>query len=136
MTFENSAYYDRTQFFKLEKPFGTFYFGEKFILSEMIEGVHFDWNMAQDLLNNVNAFYGTKPRIAYISNRINSYSVDPHNWNKLVKHIFIIASAIVIYNDMAYLNATLEKRFSKSSIKRCTSLNEAIEWVLGLREFN
>ncbi|WMI65003.1 hypothetical protein RBH94_13150 [Aestuariibaculum sp. YM273] len=136
MTFENSAYYDSTQFFKLQKPFGTFYFGEKYILSEMKEGIHFDWPMVKDLMNDIEAYYGTEAKLAYISNRIHSYSRDPHNWNKLSELNVIFASAIVIYNHMAYLNATLEKRFSKDSIKRCESLNEAIEWVLDLREFN
>lgn len=136
MTFEQSAYFKKEQFFKLEKPFGTFYFGEKYILSELNEGVHFDWPMVQDLMNDIKTFYGSSPKLAYISNRINSYSRDPHNWNKLSEYNIIVASAVVIYNDMAFLNATLEKRFSKESIKRCGSLNEAIEWVLDLREFN
>ncbi|MCR8667764.1 hypothetical protein NO995_08730 [Aestuariibaculum sp. M13] len=136
MIFENSAYYDREQFFKLEKPYGTFYFGEKYILSEMHEGIHFDWSMVKDLLNDIEAYYENEVKLAYISNRIHSYSRDPHNWQKLSALNFIVASAIVIYNDMAYLNATLEKRFSKESIKRCQCLNEAIEWVLDLKEFN
>ncbi|GAA4299615.1 hypothetical protein [Aestuariibaculum suncheonense] len=136
MTFENLAYYDSKQFFKLEKPFGVFYFGEKFVLSELNEGVHFDWPMVENLINDIIAFYGSDAKLAYISNRIYSYSRDPHNWNKLSKYNIIVASAVVIYNDMAYMNATLEKRFSKESIKRCTSLSEAIEWVFDLKEFN
>ena len=48
----------------------------------------------------------------------------------------IVASAIVYYNDFTYKNASLEKLFSKKSIKRCINLDEAIQWMKNLKEFN
>ena len=33
------------------------------------------------------------------------------------------------------MNASIEKKFTKNSIKRCKSLSEAIKWILELEEF-
>ena len=48
---------------------------------------------------------------------------------------FIVASAIVVYDDISYMNATIEKQFTGKSLKRCSSLEEAIHWVQNLDEF-
>ncbi|WP_298553430.1 hypothetical protein [uncultured Algibacter sp.] len=48
----------------------------------------------------------------------------------------IVASAIVIYNNSNYMNASIEKQFTNRSIKRCMSLKEAIGWMESLKEFN
>ncbi|MBD0832813.1 hypothetical protein [Aestuariibaculum sediminum] len=134
MKFEHSTYYNPELHVKIEKPFGRFFFCDKFILSEIYEGIHFDWPMISCLLDDVVSFYGSYANIGYISNRIYSYSRDPHSWTEIDKYNIIVASAIVSYNQMSYLNATLEKRFSKKSIKRCDTLDQAIEWIINLKE--
>lgn len=137
MKFEDSKYYNTIKSTKIEMPFGVFYFCEKFFLSELNEGVHFDWDKIEAVVNELFTFYGKDVRLAYIPNRINSYSINPHYWEKVdKKYNIIVASAIVTYNDMTYMNATLEKRFFNKSIKRCNSLDEAIKWTLNLKEFN
>lgn len=45
---------------------------------------------------------------------VNSYSTDLRSWEKVhKKYNIIITSAIVYYNDFTFMNATLEKKFSK-----------------------
>ncbi|MFD0988581.1 hypothetical protein ACFQ1R_00605 [Mariniflexile jejuense] len=135
MTFENSEFF-KLKHFKLEKPFGNFYFFETFFISEVNEGVHFDWNMIQEVMDYIVEFYGITAKLGYISNRINSYSTNPHTWNKVKnKYNIIIAGAIISYTKTTFLNASLEKELSKTKIKRCLSLKEAIEWILDLNEF-
>ncbi|WP_250432330.1 hypothetical protein [Hanstruepera flava] len=136
MKFENSIYFNRLKHRKLVFPFGEFYLFENFIISELHEGIHFDWEKIQEVSYELIAHYGNKIKIGYISNRINSYSIDPHLWSAFNKEFgFIVASAVVIHDDFGYMNATLEKQFTKNSLKRCSSLEEAIHWIQNLDEF-
>ena len=113
MKFSESTYFNPLRHHLLEMPFGTFYFCEKFFVSELNEGA----------------------KLGYIPNRINSYSVNPHYWDKADKiYNMIVASAIVSYSTITMMNATIEKHFFSKSIKRCTSLTEAVDWILNLKE--
>ena len=134
MKFKDSKYYN-LKHYQIERPFGNFYLLENFFVSELNEGVHFDWEMIKSVMDEVVLFYGSDAKIGYISNRTNSYSTNPQTWDGIYKKYgLIIAGAIVTYNAMAFMNATLEKQFFKKSIKRCLSLEEAIEWISNLKE--
>ncbi|MFB9056572.1 hypothetical protein ACFFU9_07410 [Mariniflexile ostreae] len=136
MKFENSKYSKILNYYKLEKPFGNFYLCDNFLISELHEGIHFDWEMIASSMDEVIEYYGKNKSIGYISNRVNSYSMNPHNWNKVYDIYNILhASAVVFYNDLMYMNATLEKQLSDKSIKRCKTLDEAIDWIMNLNEF-
>ena len=136
MKFEDSEF-SKLKHFKLEMPFGNFYFLESFFISEINEGVHFDWDMIKSVMDYVVDFYGADAKLVYIPNRINSYSINPQTWNTAQEdYNIIVAGAVVAYNNMTFLNASLEKKISKISIKRCFSLREAIEWALTLKELN
>ncbi|MFI1773624.1 hypothetical protein [Thalassobellus citreus] len=137
MHFENSKYSKEFKYTKLEYPFGNFYLCEKFFISELNDGVHFNWEKIQLVMDDLIKHYDHDTSLAYISNRINSYSIDPQTWKQtLDKYKIIIASSIVAYTSFTFYNASLEKVFSEKSIKRCLNLKEAIEWSLNLREFN
>lgn len=137
MRFENSEFSKLTHF-KLEMPFGNFYFLDTFFISELNEGVHFDWEMIQEVMAHVVDYYGADAKLGYISNRVNSYSMNPRTWDDVQeKYNIIVAGAIVAYNNMTFLNASLEKQLSKTTkIKRCLSLIDAIEWIVNLKELN
>ncbi len=136
MKFENSIYFKQLDHKALILSFGKFYLLGNFIISEIHEGVHFDWDKIQELAAELINHYGYNISIGYISNRINSYSIDLHLWTNFNKEFgFIVASAIVVHNDLSYMNATLEKQFSGKSLKRCSSLDEAINWIQNLDEF-
>ena len=137
MKFEDSEHSKTFNYYKLEMPFGNFFFCEKFIISEMDAGVHFDWGKIERVLKEAITFYNPGVKLGYISNRINSYSVDPQDWAKVATTSNMMAgSAIVYYNYMMYLNASLEKRFSKVDMHYCLSLEEAIEWISSLEGLN
>ena len=42
---------------------------------------------------------------------------------------FIEAVAIVWYNDVGFMTATLEKMFSKSNVNICESLDESVQCI-------
>ncbi|MBU3822993.1 hypothetical protein KO566_13055 [Flavobacteriaceae bacterium XHP0103] len=134
MKFESSRYYKLLKSHKIQTPYGDFYFCDKFYLAEIYEGVHLDYGKIKNLMSHLVDFYGDK-KIGFISNRINSYSIDPHLYSKIDEEFDkIVASAFVTYTNISYMNATMEKRFSKKSIKRCMFLDEAIDWVLNIKE--
>ncbi len=137
MTFEDSPFYSKYTHVKKEFDFGNFYLCDNFYISEIFEGVHFDWFKVEQLVDVLLEFYGIDCKIAWISNRINSYSIDPHTWIKFhKKYDFLVAGAIIVYNEVNYLSASVEKMFAQVSLKRCTSLGEGFEWIKQIKEFN
>jgi len=65
--------------------FGTFYFYETFIVSEIKEGVNLDLHMINTLIQLIDTHYGPKEKIGYISNRIHNYSIITSAWHKIFK---------------------------------------------------
>jgi hypothetical protein len=136
MRFEDSKYFQLIPSKKIEFPFGNFYISNQILISELNEGIHFDWDKILQVIDLVYDYFGSYKKIAYISNRIYSYSIEPQLWLKFhEEYDFIVATATVSYNDFNYMNATIEKLFTKSSLKRCSDLDEAIEWIQNLEEF-
>jgi len=136
MKFEDSTISKKFTYTKKTLAFGEFYFMDTFIIAEMKQGIHLSWNKIVEMINLIHLHYGVNCKIAYVSNRINSYSFDPNHWVYFFKHYdFLVASVSICYSEMNYINATLEKKFSSKSVKRSNSLEEAISWVLNLDEF-
>ncbi|MBQ0788436.1 MAG: hypothetical protein KBT69_13125 [Oceanihabitans sp.] len=136
MLFENSSISKQHTYIKKTLDFGTFYLSNKFVVSEMNDGIHLSWNKISEIIEMVQAHYGDDCRVGYISNRINSYSFEPNHWSLFFENYdFVIASVSVYYSELSYNNATLEKLFSKKSLKRSDSIEEAISWILNLEEF-
>ncbi len=137
MQFKDSKFFEELAHKEFNFSFGNFYLCDKFIISELSEGVHFDWDKVAEVVKIIIEHYGENTQIAYLSNRINSYSIKPQSWIDFFKNYdFVVASAIVTYSSFNYLNATIEKHFFEKSLKRCYSLEEAITWIYNLREFN
>ncbi|MCB0445734.1 MAG: hypothetical protein R2812_06765 [Gelidibacter sp.] len=136
MRFEDSKYFKLITHKKVEFPFGNFYIADHFLISELYEGVHFDWSKIIQVIDYLYDYYGYHKKIGYVTNRVNSYSIEPQLWIRFYEEYnFIIATATVSYNNYNYANASIEKLFTKTSLKRCSNLDEAIEWIQNLKEF-
>ncbi|GGW62072.1 hypothetical protein DFQ11_102449 [Winogradskyella epiphytica] len=136
MKFEDSKYSEEIPYVKKEFPFGNLYITKQFILSELNEGVHVDHHIASELVSLYLKNLPSGRKVGYIANRLNSYSFDPQLWVEFNdEYDFLVACAIVSYSNFSYLSASLEKQFFSKSLKRCRSLEEAIEWMLNLKEF-
>jgi len=119
---------------EIKLPFGNFYFFEKFVISELKDGVHFDWQRVKILSDIMISHYGKKRKdLVYISNRVNSYSIEPQSWLKFdKKYNMFQASGIIAYDQRGGLSVVLERIFSKERIKRFRSLKEAVDWAQAL----
>ncbi|WP_179335138.1 hypothetical protein [Winogradskyella costae] len=136
MKFEDSKYSNQIAYKKEVFSFGSIYVTKHFLLSEFNEGIHVDYDIAIELISRFSPLLSKGVKIGYIANRYNSYSFDPQIWVDFNKdYDAFVASAIVTYSNFSYLNASLEKQFFNKSLKRCKSLEEAVEWITNLKEF-
>ncbi|MBC2846845.1 hypothetical protein [Winogradskyella flava] len=137
MRFEDSPLSKSLSFEKIELGFGTNYLFDDFFIMEVNEGVHFNSETLNSLLAEVRKHYGSHKQLAYIANRVNSYSIDPVLWSYFDKDdSILIAAAIVSYRNSTLMSANIEKQLSSISMKRCTDIEEAISWVRTLSELN
>ncbi|MEO1033520.1 hypothetical protein [Winogradskyella sp.] len=137
MYFEDSPFSKLLTYDKVILDFGSYYLFEDYFILEVNEGEHLNWDKLYALLDSLRAYYGNHKALAYIANRVNSYSIDPVLWSYFDKDdSILIAASIVSYRDSTYINANIEKQMASIPMKRATSLEEAISWVQRLKEFN
>jgi len=131
VTVENSVFKD-TYRVKLVLNFGDFYVFDKYIIGQVNEGEHVGWDAVKVLIDSVYEHFGsTDIDIAYISNRIHSYSLQPKDWLNFYRERHKIESFnIVTYNKLGAMNIALERIFSKAPIKKFSNLETAVDWVL------
>jgi len=135
MIFEASKNLTEFTHKKIQLSFGKFFICEDFVVAELNQEIHVDWLILQKIAYMIIEQYGTSKKIGFISNKVNSYSIDPFVWVTFnEKYDFIESTAIIWYNDAGFVSATLEKMFLKNNVKLCQSLEEAIHWVLSFEE--
>lgn len=110
---------------------GDFFIFDTFIVSEIYEGVSFDWNAAQEVIETVYDFHDSREiRVGYLSNRINSYSLYPQDWMKFFKNRHQLSCVAILSEDNTRRsNSMLEKLFIKTKLKNFSDLDRAIAWV-------
>lgn len=114
-----------------EFEFGSFYFFDGLVISEINKGVLFTWEMAKRAVKASKEFYGEHAPIAYISNRIHSYTVAPTDWPKFYNNRHELKYYSVVGSTKGSLPSTLlEKMFFNGSLKQFNDLEAAIAWSL------
>ncbi|WP_026916131.1 hypothetical protein [Christiangramia portivictoriae] len=115
----------------IELDFGSVIIHEDFLIAVMNEGIVFDVSKNEKLLEIGTEVFQGKP-YAYISNRINSYAVDPMVYKQSAKFQNLKVIAVVSANDMTRtLASTVEKEFytDANAFQVFTQLDDAISWV-------
>ncbi|WP_370392456.1 hypothetical protein [uncultured Winogradskyella sp.] len=137
MKFEDSPTSKLASFKKINLDFGVYYALDDYFIMEVNEGEHLNWAKLNELIDSLRQHYGLHKRLAYVANRVNSYSIDPVLWSYFDKEdSILIAAAIVSYRDSTFINANIEKQLASIPIKRARTLEEAIRWVEQLNELN
>ena len=114
-----------------EYEFGVFYFFDNLVISEINEGVLLGWEMATKAVDAAYEVIGGDNTIAYISNRVNNYSVVAADWRKFYfnRHQLDFYS-VVGQTHGSFASLVMERMFFRNNIKQFSDLEEAIEWSL------
>jgi len=109
---------------------GTFLFYTNIIVGEFYQGVHVIKENAIEPIIIAQQIYGDYKPVVYISNRQNSYSMDPTAY-KEVMDMFpnFKGFAIVSQNKYRRKLASLEKLFIKKPIGVFDNMNSAFYWA-------
>ena len=111
--------------------FGFFYYFDGLVISEIKEWVVFDWNMASRAVAAAKEIFGEETPIAYISNRINSYTVVPTEWLKFYKNRHQLSYYSVVGSTQgSFASIVLEKMFFKESLRQFNDFEAAVAWSL------
>ena len=111
--------------------FGNYYFFKNFLVSEINDDVIFNRETIHELIALIYENYGENSSIHYITNRINSFSVKPTDWQPFFKsdYVHLIKSfSFITYTKAAENNALIEIKFIKNKAKHFSNLNDAINW--------
>jgi len=114
----------------VELDFGKVWFKDNILIAELNEGILFDVENNRQMLEIGKNIFRDKP-YGYISNRINSYAVNPMVYMESAKKDNLKAIAVVTTNVVCRSNAVLEKQFYKdsNSFEIFSTLEEAFAWM-------
>ena len=115
----------------LETDLGTIYIYDHIVMMEAKENVLISFKTGIFILLKVIAKVGTRP-VVYISNRINSYAVDPNDYKYLEMLPTLKGIAIVSYSTFTNETSKLEQRFFSKPFRTIGSVPEAKEWAEAL----
>ncbi len=114
----------------LKLKFGSVTFLENIQIAELNEGILFDIPENREILAIARKRFNNQP-YGYISNRVNSYSVNPIIYMEAANFTNLVAVAIVSSNPISQQTAFIEKQFfkNKSSFQVFNNLEEAVLWM-------
>lgn len=112
----------------LKYDFGTMHIYDSYMVVEINEGVHLTPDHNQVLLNIADTYYRNKPFV-YLTNRVNSYSVDPAIYKETSKIENLVGFAVISSDFKKKSNAQIEKLFFNKTFMIFDQLNEAINWA-------
>jgi len=101
------------------------------IVIEVKEGVILSIKNGKKLLLKTLKAVGTNPCVL-ISNRINSFSINPNDYIYLEKIPTLLGIAIVYYNDTTKTTGKLESNFYKKPFKTFNNIIDAYNWSMEL----
>ncbi|MEL6812946.1 MAG: hypothetical protein AAFP76_16600 [Bacteroidota bacterium] len=101
---------------------------DQFLINQIREGVTITPRHNKKLEEIIDKHFKNRP-VVYISNRINSYAVNPITYIDTSKIHNLLAMAIVADTDINKKNAIYESSFYKKPFQVFETLSEAMAWV-------
>ncbi|WP_452224676.1 hypothetical protein [Lacinutrix chionoecetis] len=108
---------------------GKLYLFKHLAITEIKEGEHFCYESAYNLIMTIKDFYCNKS-FGYLSNRINSYSIQALDYSKLTRAVGNLELFAVVsykYNDA--INMRIEQQFCEMPYKNFDSLKSAYNQI-------
>ncbi|MHA7059388.1 hypothetical protein ACWGOQ_0019330 [Aquimarina sp. M1] len=100
---------------------------EDFLKNTIVEGFLVTPEHNKLLLEFVRKYFDNKPFV-YISNRVNSYAVDPTVYHETEKIDNLMGIAVVSKNCRQQRLTELEGKFFEKKLKYFTNINDALNW--------
>lgn len=114
---------------------GTFRFYKNLIIGNINRGSKITLDQALPLLAIWPLYYNEAQPMVYLSNRKNSYSIDPTMHLEIQKLFpFLLGYGAVVYNEINYRVAQLEQQFLQCPSGIFHDLDAAITWASELIE--
>jgi hypothetical protein len=101
---------------------------DKYLVVVMNEGINITPKHNKVLVEVTKTHFSKTPFV-YITNRINSYSVDPKIYLETAKIENLKGFAVVSENYKAKVNAQIEKMFYNKPFEIFTKLDDAFNWA-------
>ncbi|WP_296313824.1 hypothetical protein [Winogradskyella sp. UBA3174] len=111
-----------------ELPNSEMFVFDEFLICQIKEGAEIKPEL-NERLNKIIQNHFEGKNIVYISNRVNSYSVDPLTYSETEKIPNLVAIAIVPNTQLMRKNAEFESEFFHKPYEIFDTLSEAIQWV-------
>jgi len=109
---------------------GTLHFFNHIAVMEFEEGVHMDLISFGKTMKDIVSYFGTTKPFGLLSNRVNSYSVDILDIDKVQPLMPNMAAyGIVTHNEAGRMNAVIESNFCKSTDICFDNLYEGLDTV-------
>ena len=125
----NSPNYKPKKHARIKVKLGKVYLFENYLVIEFNEGVHIKFDDFSEITELVKIHYKNEP-FGFISNRINSYSIDLNDadlYNKAFPNLK--AYAVVVYKPLTEAVFEIEDHFFKFNRRVFKNLLDAIEWL-------
>lgn len=114
---------------RYDLDFGKVSFFKNYLIIEVAEGISFNHEKAIALSKLTNYHFGNR-EFGYISNRVNSYSLQPTDYLKIKQALpNIKVFAIVTYNDFQKASVKIESMFYHDHMFAFDCVKEAVDWV-------
>jgi len=116
---------------KLSFEFGTIEIYDHYVIATMKEGIIVRPDYNKDLINIASKYFVNK-KFGYITNRVNSYSVDPNIYFETSKIKNLVGFAVIVVSKPSSTSIELEKTFFKKPFRDFKNMQKAIKWILEL----
>ncbi|MFC7443975.1 hypothetical protein [Mesoflavibacter profundi] len=101
---------------------------DDFLIKQVKEGVKIDLEETKELKLILKEHFKNK-KMAYISNRVTSYSVNPLVYKEVEKMSNLVAIAIIPKDETMRQSAEFERQFFNKPFEIFENLSDAIQWV-------
>ncbi len=129
MTFINSQLKEKV-IISHEVKIGKLYFLENIVFSEIKEGKHLSIKSANEYLSLISEFYGSTKPFGYVSNRINTFSIEALDFPKftnILKNLKVFVA--VSYSHFDKMNMEIERQFCKVPYHGAENIIESYNYV-------
>ena len=115
-------------FTKTKLSFCTLLTSDNIIIAEINEGVVLNQDMSDDIIYFSSVVFKNNPFV-YITNRINSYAVDPTIY-KGVSQVETLKGFAVVSTTLSARNAEIERLFLNKPFEIFSDLEDAKRWAI------